>query len=144
MHIDLIDKIVHKNNGSFPMVDAKDVLINNVNDERLPDALNSKEDAMSIVSELPIDNALLPNTMYALDSLSGMVAISFVDGSSTDDMLYLSFTCGSELYLTFEGTNYLGIVLESDSLVQGNLLELIAIWNVASSKWLFTCRVFGT
>lgn len=65
MPIELIDKIVPKNNGTFPMVDAKDVLLNDITNQRLDDALTTPLDNSAYIKTILV-------TQEEYDELGGV------------------------------------------------------------------------
>lgn len=78
MPIELIDKIKPKNNGTFPMVDAKDVSLGGIENQRLTDALLTPLD-----EDIYIKTVLLTQEEY--DALE----------EYDENTLYMIYTPGS-------------------------------------------------
>lgn len=132
--VELISGLKQKNGLSFPLVDAKDVYVDD--STRLDVAINGKEDIMYRADMFPA-GGFSRNTLYELGTLSGATPFTFNNGLSSDDMIYISFIVGDELAISFSN-NIVGI--NSPSLIPGYMMEIIAIWNSALNKWICSYR----
>lgn len=126
MPIELIDKIKPKNNGTFPMIDAEDVLM--IDGRRLT------EHTIVNSTTLPSSGIVEPNVMYFLGQLSKL-SVGFPSVGKLGDMIYISFSSGSTSpTLTITTNNHIGL---SQLLVNANqYYELIGVWN--GTSWVFT------
>ena len=77
MPIDLIDTIKPKNGGSFPMVEAEDVVVGKgtADEKRLPEALAEAGKVAAVDTTMPAEpsDAKVPSTKLLKDYIDGLV-----------------------------------------------------------------------
>lgn len=122
------------------IADADQIAVDN-NGTKLPTVLDSKETAMIIYDEIPVDGVLAPNGYYTL-SASQDLEVSLPTGSTANDMIYLSVLATSTLQIEISGTNYAPAT--DISLSEGDLAEFIATWQPVAKKWLLASRVVNS
>ena len=120
MSIELIDKIKPKNNGSFPLVDACDVKMEN--GMRLEDAMKNH-----CSSTIPNDGILQIGILYFLGEVEE-ITVGFPERAAQGDMIYLSFMSGEvETVLNITTENYSG--LDNFYIKPNFTYELMGMWN---------------
>ncbi len=97
-----------------------------------------KEDRMDASGTWPAGNLFKNNGLYALGTVSGEKTLSFENGASSEDMLYVSFPSGG-VNLTFGGSNHMGLS-DLAAVEDGAFAEMIGLWNPGLEKWVFTWR----
>lgn len=125
MSIELIDKIKPKNNGTFPLVDACDVEMED--GRRLEDAVKTHT-----ASEIPDDGVLAVGVLYFLGEAES-ITVAFPETANCGDIIYLSFESGIiPTVLTITTDNYAGL---DNFIIQPEFTyEIMGVWN--GSKWV--------
>lgn len=100
--------------------------------------LNSKETAMVIYTEIPINRTLVSNGYYTLQAAQDLEVL-LPTGSTADDMIYLSVLAKGTLQIRISGNNYAPAI--DIHLSNGDFAELIATWQPVVNKWLLASRV---
>lgn len=101
-------------------------------------AIAGKEEKMAVSTAWPGGNTFLANGLYSLGAVAGEKTMAFQNGSGAEDMIYISMVAGSGLSISFSGSNHIG--LEAVRITEGDLVELIGIWNPGIQKWSFAHR----
>lgn len=125
MSIELIDKIKPKNNGTFSLVDACDVEMED--GRRLEDAVKTHTS-----SSIPENGVLEVGVLYFLGEVEE-INIGLPDTANLGDTVYLSFMSGtSPTVLNITTDNHAGI---DELIIQPEFTyEIMGMWN--GSKWV--------
>lgn len=138
--VDLISGLRPKNNGTFPLINAPDVLVGEEDDTRLDEALRGKDEKMRVFTDWPEN--FEANGLYELGAQTGTKTVVLGDGANADDMLYISVRAAGRLVLMPAGNNFAGLPQQIEA-GSGAFTEIIAIWNSAAEKWLVSWRTIS-
>ena len=148
MPIDLIDTIKPKNNGTFPMVEAEDVVVGKgtANERRLPEALAEAGKVAAVDTAMPGTPAddHVPSTQLLKEELAKKLSTSggtvtgetfFNGGIRTDN---LSSVFGTPIYDTTgsRGFNFLGLYTLCGYTGDGQRGKVFFTQENASTNWI--------
>lgn len=127
MAVNIHGKLKPKNNGTFALMDACDV---ELEDGKRLDAKIKSMDVSK--AESLAEGVAKANVMYFLGTIND-ITISFLEVANIGDMVFVSFTTGENPDLTINTDNHVGL---EDLVLQANCYyELIGLYN--GTVWVF-------